>query len=147
MNMLLAALLAYFGDKLGVDLYLAVVVALGIRIFNNLGRFAGHSLVTMRVEAGRSRVARTVGVADNERGLMAGPETLLGLDIGTTKVAAVIGGRCGRGEDPRRGLRSVARGCVAAPSSTSPRPRAPSRRPSPRPSAWPASRSNRPGWA
>jgi small basic protein len=55
-NMLLAALLAYLGDKLGVNLYLAVVVALGIRIFNNLG----HSralLVSMRVEARRARTA------------------------------------------------------------------------------------------
>jgi small basic protein len=57
-NMALAALLAYFGDKLGVDLYLAVVVALGIRIFNNLGRTRAL-LVTARVEARRDRtVAR-----------------------------------------------------------------------------------------
>ncbi len=54
-NMLLAALLSYFGDKLGVNLYLAVVVALGIRIFNNLGR-SRALLVTMRVEAHRARV-------------------------------------------------------------------------------------------
>jgi len=53
-NMALAALLAYFGDKLGVDLYLAVVVALGIRIFNNLGRTRAL-LVTARVEARRDR--------------------------------------------------------------------------------------------
>lgn len=55
-NMALAALLAYFGDKLGVDLYLAVVVALGIRIFNNLGRTRAL-LVTARVEARRARSA------------------------------------------------------------------------------------------
>jgi small basic protein len=59
-NMLLAALLAYFGDKLGVDLYLAVVVALGIRIFNNLGRTRAL-LVTARVEARRAR-----GIAPSE---------------------------------------------------------------------------------
>ena len=53
-NMVLAALLAYVGDKLGVDLYLAVVVALGIRIFNNLGR-ARALLVSMRVEARKAR--------------------------------------------------------------------------------------------
>ncbi len=40
-NMILASLLAYLGDKLGVDLYLAVTVALGIRVFNNLGRMRG----------------------------------------------------------------------------------------------------------
>jgi small basic protein len=53
-NMLLAALLAYLGDKLDVNLYLAVLVALGIRIFNNLGR-SRALLVTMRVEARRAR--------------------------------------------------------------------------------------------
>jgi len=55
-NMALAALLAFFGDKLGVDLYLAVVVALGIRIFNNLGRTRAL-LVSAKVEARRARTA------------------------------------------------------------------------------------------
>jgi len=55
-NMVIAALLAYFGDKLGVDLYLAVVVALGIRIFNNLGRTRAL-FVTARIEAARARAA------------------------------------------------------------------------------------------
>ncbi len=55
-NMLVAALLAYSGDKLGVDLYLAVVVALGIRIFSNLGR-ARTLIVTARIEARRARAA------------------------------------------------------------------------------------------
>mgnify|MGYP001136961654 CR=1 FL=1 len=41
-NMLLAALLAYLGDRMGVNLYLAVVVALGVRIFQNLGRIRGQ---------------------------------------------------------------------------------------------------------
>jgi small basic protein len=53
-NMLLAALLAYLGDRLDVNLYLAVVVALGIRIFNNLGR-SRALLVSMRVEARRAK--------------------------------------------------------------------------------------------
>lgn len=54
-NMALAALLAFFGDKLGVDLYLAVVVALGIRIFSNLGRMRAL-LVSARLEARRAKV-------------------------------------------------------------------------------------------
>ncbi len=36
-NAILAALLAFIGDNLGMDIYLAAVVAFGIRIFNNLG--------------------------------------------------------------------------------------------------------------
>lgn len=41
-NMALAAVLAYLGDRMGVNLYLAVVVALGVRIFQNLGRIRGR---------------------------------------------------------------------------------------------------------
>ncbi len=55
-NMALAILLAYIGDKLGVDLYLAVVVALGIRIFTNLGRIRGL-FVRSRMDAHRARHA------------------------------------------------------------------------------------------
>ncbi|HZK43344.1 MAG TPA: small basic family protein [Syntrophomonadaceae bacterium] len=36
-NILLAAGLAYLGDRLGVELYLAAVVAFGVRLFQNLG--------------------------------------------------------------------------------------------------------------
>ena len=36
-NALLAAGLAYLGDRLGVELYLAAVVAFGVRLFQNLG--------------------------------------------------------------------------------------------------------------
>lgn len=55
-NMGLAMLLAYIGDKLGVDLYLAVVVALGIRIFTNLGRIRGL-FVRARLAGHRARHA------------------------------------------------------------------------------------------
>ena len=34
-NMLLAALLTYLGDRLGVDLSIAAKVAFGVRLFNN----------------------------------------------------------------------------------------------------------------
>ncbi|MEW6522535.1 MAG: small basic family protein [Bacillota bacterium] len=43
-NMLLAAGLTYVGDKIGVELYLAAVVALGVRIFQNVGA-ARHALL------------------------------------------------------------------------------------------------------
>jgi small basic protein len=35
-NMLLAGLLTYVGDRLGVQLNLAAIVAFGVRVFNNL---------------------------------------------------------------------------------------------------------------
>ncbi len=35
-NILLAAFLAYIGDRLGVELYLAAVFAFGVRLFQNL---------------------------------------------------------------------------------------------------------------
>lgn len=51
MNMLLAALITFMGDKLNLDLYLAVLVAFTIRILQNIGiiryaflhRFIGKS--------------------------------------------------------------------------------------------------------
>jgi Uncharacterized conserved protein (small basic protein) len=39
-----AALLTYIGDRLGVDIYLAVVFALGYRMFQNVGRMR-HSIL------------------------------------------------------------------------------------------------------
>lgn len=36
-NMLLAALITFLGDRLGLDLYLAVLVAFTIRMLNNMG--------------------------------------------------------------------------------------------------------------
>ena len=35
-NALLAALLTYLADRLGIELYMAAIVAFGVRIFNNL---------------------------------------------------------------------------------------------------------------
>ncbi|MDX9871333.1 MAG: small basic family protein [Clostridia bacterium] len=43
-NALLAALLAYLGDRLGVDLYYAAVFAFGVRIFQNLAAIR-HKLI------------------------------------------------------------------------------------------------------
>ncbi|HHV19834.1 MAG TPA: small basic family protein [Thermoanaerobacterales bacterium] len=35
-NALMAGILAYFGDRLGIQLYLAAIFAFGVRIFQNL---------------------------------------------------------------------------------------------------------------
>jgi small basic protein len=43
-NMIIAMLLTYSGWILGADLYLAVIVALGVRIFYNLGAIRHHAL-------------------------------------------------------------------------------------------------------
>lgn len=41
-NVILAAVFVYVGDILGIELYLAAVVALGVRVFNNLGIVRRH---------------------------------------------------------------------------------------------------------
>ena len=43
-NMALAAGLTFVGDKLGVDLSIAAIVAFGVRIFNNLASIRRHYL-------------------------------------------------------------------------------------------------------
>jgi small basic protein len=43
-NATLAGGLTFFGDKLGVDLSIAAIVAFGVRIFNNLGAIRRHYL-------------------------------------------------------------------------------------------------------
>ncbi|GFN24071.1 MAG: small basic family protein [Thermoanaerobacteraceae bacterium] len=47
-NTLLAGFLAYIGDQLGVELYLAAVVVFGARIFQNLGIIRRHLLKRKR---------------------------------------------------------------------------------------------------
>jgi len=44
-NSLLAAVLAFIGDQLGVALYIAAVLAFGVRIFQNLAIFRRDFLV------------------------------------------------------------------------------------------------------
>ncbi len=46
-NTIIAAALAALGDVIGVDLYLAAVVAFGIRIFSNIGSIR-HNLIKLR---------------------------------------------------------------------------------------------------
>lgn len=41
-NSLLAAALVFVGDRLGVDLFIAAVVAFGVRLFNNLAIIRRH---------------------------------------------------------------------------------------------------------
>jgi len=48
-NSLAAVALAYIGDRMGMSLYLAPMVALGVRIFYNLGRI--RRLIMRRPEA------------------------------------------------------------------------------------------------
>lgn len=43
-NTLLAAGLAYFGDRIGVDLYYAAIFAFGVRLFQNLAIIRRHIL-------------------------------------------------------------------------------------------------------
>ena len=43
-NMALAGGLTFVGDKLGVDLSIAAIVAFGVRIFNNLASIRRHYL-------------------------------------------------------------------------------------------------------
>lgn len=43
-NALLAAGLVFIGDRLGVELYTAAIVAFGVRLFQNLGTIRRHLL-------------------------------------------------------------------------------------------------------
>lgn len=47
-NAILAALLAYIGDRLGVPIYLAAVVAFGTRLFRNFAFIRRHFLTKLR---------------------------------------------------------------------------------------------------
>lgn len=49
-NTILAALLAYLGDQIGVDLFLAAVVALGGRVFLNLSIIRRYWLSKVNME-------------------------------------------------------------------------------------------------
>jgi small basic protein len=47
-NMVVAAGITYLGDRLGLDLYIAVLVAFIIRIFMNIGSIRRHLLAKIR---------------------------------------------------------------------------------------------------
>jgi small basic protein len=50
-NIVLAGGLTYLGDRLGVELYIAAIVAFGVRLFNNLAIIRRHLLE--RFKAGK----------------------------------------------------------------------------------------------
>jgi len=62
LNTLLAAALAFLGDKIGVDLFLAAVVALGTRVFLNLSLIRRYFL-NRRALAKRSGPAASAGAS------------------------------------------------------------------------------------
>lgn len=47
-NILLAVIITYFGDKLNLDLYLAILIVFTMRIFQNLGIIKSATLSTLR---------------------------------------------------------------------------------------------------
>lgn len=47
-NSLLAGLLTFLGDRLGVELFIAAIVAFGVRLFNNLAVIRRQLLVRAR---------------------------------------------------------------------------------------------------
>jgi len=47
-NAILAALLAYIGDRLGVPIYVAAIVAFGTRLFRNFAFIRRHFLTNLR---------------------------------------------------------------------------------------------------
>ena len=47
-NTLLAAVLTFLGDRLGVELYYAAIFAFGVRLFNNLALIRRHLLARFR---------------------------------------------------------------------------------------------------
>lgn len=53
-NTLLAALLAYIGAELGVDLYLAAVFAFGVRLFQNIATIRRLLMSKNKTSAGKS---------------------------------------------------------------------------------------------
>ncbi|MGB9594492.1 MAG: small basic family protein [Anaerolineae bacterium] len=53
-NTLLAAILTFLGDRLGVELYYAAIFAFGVRLFNNLALIRRHLLVRLRRDLRRA---------------------------------------------------------------------------------------------
>ncbi len=60
-NVLIASLLAFVGDNLGIDLYLAAVLVMGWRMFTNLSIIRRHALNRWQDARARSRTDSTSG--------------------------------------------------------------------------------------
>lgn len=58
-NIVLAGLLTFLGDRLGVELYIAAVVAFGVRMFNNL------AIIRRQLLDRVGRAAATQGAGDD----------------------------------------------------------------------------------
>ena len=59
-NMVFAVIITYFGDKLNLDLYLAVLVAFTIRIFQNFGVIKGATVDTIKARKKSKDIITTV---------------------------------------------------------------------------------------
>ncbi|MGD2206678.1 MAG: small basic family protein [Anaerolineae bacterium] len=57
-NIVLAGGLTFLGDRLGVDLYIAAIVAFGVRLFNNL------AIIRRRLLERRSKAGNTKGIEE-----------------------------------------------------------------------------------
>ncbi len=60
-NVLIASLLAFVGDNLGIDLYLAAVLVMGWRMFTNLSIIRRHALNRWQDARARGRTDRPSG--------------------------------------------------------------------------------------
>jgi small basic protein len=55
-NVLIASFLAYLGDRIGLDLFLAASLVLGWRIFNNLSMIRRHAMNSWQDARARRRL-------------------------------------------------------------------------------------------
>ncbi|MCR4962535.1 MAG: small basic family protein [Firmicutes bacterium] len=62
LNAVIAAFLAFFGDMVGLDLYLAAVIAFGIRIFSNIGAIRHGAILRHR----RKKLEKAKQLAERE---------------------------------------------------------------------------------
>ena len=65
LNTMLAAMLAFLGDKIGVDLFLAAVVALGSRVFLNLSLIRRYYLTKVVLNRRKDSAASTSNLSSN----------------------------------------------------------------------------------